>query len=63
MGIIAWIILGLVAELVAKILVPGRDPQGQQSALGPLGRPQVMLPTSSPSSRPGSRSGPGRGDG
>jgi uncharacterized membrane protein YeaQ/YmgE (transglycosylase-associated protein family) len=28
MGIIAWIILGLVAGMVAKMLVPGRDPQG-----------------------------------
>ena len=28
MGIIAWIILGLVAGLVARALVPGKDPQG-----------------------------------
>ncbi|MEV1171420.1 GlsB/YeaQ/YmgE family stress response membrane protein [Nonomuraea sp. NPDC049784] len=28
MGIIAWIILGLVAGLVARMLVPGEDPQG-----------------------------------
>lgn len=28
MGIIAWIILGLVAGMVAKKLIPGRDPQG-----------------------------------
>ncbi|WP_424534283.1 GlsB/YeaQ/YmgE family stress response membrane protein [Sphaerisporangium viridialbum] len=28
MGIIAWIILGLVAGVVARMLVPGRDPQG-----------------------------------
>lgn len=28
MGIIAWIILGLVAGAIAKALVPGRDPQG-----------------------------------
>ena len=28
MGIIAWIILGLVAGVVARTLVPGRDPQG-----------------------------------
>ena len=28
MGIIAWIILGLVAGIIAKMLVPGRDPQG-----------------------------------
>ncbi|TMQ92165.1 GlsB/YeaQ/YmgE family stress response membrane protein [Actinomadura soli] len=28
MGIIAWIILGLVAGFIAKALIPGRDPQG-----------------------------------
>jgi uncharacterized membrane protein YeaQ/YmgE (transglycosylase-associated protein family) len=28
MGIIAWIILGLVSGLVATMLVPGRDSQG-----------------------------------
>ncbi|MGN9847427.1 GlsB/YeaQ/YmgE family stress response membrane protein [Nonomuraea sp. H19] len=28
MGIIAWIILGLVAGAVARMLVPGKDPQG-----------------------------------
>jgi uncharacterized membrane protein YeaQ/YmgE (transglycosylase-associated protein family) len=28
MGIIAWIILGLVAGMVAKMLVPGRDSHG-----------------------------------
>ena|SRR5581483_741473 len=28
MGIIAWIILGLLAGMAAKMLVPGRDPQG-----------------------------------
>jgi uncharacterized membrane protein YeaQ/YmgE (transglycosylase-associated protein family) len=28
MGIIAWIILGLVAGMVAKMLVPGRDRHG-----------------------------------
>ncbi|TDE36485.1 GlsB/YeaQ/YmgE family stress response membrane protein [Actinomadura sp. 6K520] len=28
MGIIAWIILGLIAGAIAKALVPGRDPQG-----------------------------------
>ncbi|TDB88228.1 GlsB/YeaQ/YmgE family stress response membrane protein [Actinomadura sp. KC216] len=28
MGIIAWIILGLVAGVIARALVPGEDPQG-----------------------------------
>ncbi|MBC6459120.1 GlsB/YeaQ/YmgE family stress response membrane protein [Actinomadura sp. HBU206391] len=28
MSIIAWIILGLVAGMVARMLVPGKDPQG-----------------------------------
>lgn len=28
MGVIAWIILGLVAGMIAKMLVPGRDSQG-----------------------------------
>ncbi|MEV0407314.1 GlsB/YeaQ/YmgE family stress response membrane protein [Actinoallomurus sp. NPDC050550] len=28
MGIIAWIILGLVAGMVARMLVPGRDRNG-----------------------------------
>jgi uncharacterized membrane protein YeaQ/YmgE (transglycosylase-associated protein family) len=28
MGIISWIILGLLAGLVAKFLLPGRDPGG-----------------------------------
>jgi uncharacterized membrane protein YeaQ/YmgE (transglycosylase-associated protein family) len=28
MGIIAWIILGLAAGMVAKMLVPGRDREG-----------------------------------
>ncbi|MFI6986345.1 GlsB/YeaQ/YmgE family stress response membrane protein [Embleya sp. NPDC050154] len=28
MGIIAWIILGLIAGVIAKLLVPGRDPGG-----------------------------------
>jgi uncharacterized membrane protein YeaQ/YmgE (transglycosylase-associated protein family) len=28
MGVIAWIVLGLVAGMIAKALVPGRDPQG-----------------------------------
>jgi uncharacterized membrane protein YeaQ/YmgE (transglycosylase-associated protein family) len=28
MGIIAWIVLGLVAGMIAKMLVPGRDREG-----------------------------------
>ncbi|WTW95878.1 GlsB/YeaQ/YmgE family stress response membrane protein [Streptomycetaceae bacterium NBC_01309] len=28
MGIIAWIVLGLVAGVIAKMLVPGKDPGG-----------------------------------
>jgi uncharacterized membrane protein YeaQ/YmgE (transglycosylase-associated protein family) len=28
MGIIAWIILGLIAGAIAKFLMPGRDPGG-----------------------------------
>ncbi len=28
MGIFAWIILGLIAGLIAKFLMPGRDPGG-----------------------------------
>jgi uncharacterized membrane protein YeaQ/YmgE (transglycosylase-associated protein family) len=28
MGILAWIVLGLVAGLIAKFLIPGNDPGG-----------------------------------
>jgi uncharacterized membrane protein YeaQ/YmgE (transglycosylase-associated protein family) len=28
MGIIAWIVFGLIAGLIAKFLMPGRDPGG-----------------------------------
>jgi uncharacterized membrane protein YeaQ/YmgE (transglycosylase-associated protein family) len=28
MGIFSWIILGLVAGVIAKLLLPGRDPGG-----------------------------------
>ncbi|MEB8337560.1 GlsB/YeaQ/YmgE family stress response membrane protein [Streptomyces endophyticus] len=28
MGIISWIILGLIAGAIAKLLLPGRDPGG-----------------------------------
>jgi uncharacterized membrane protein YeaQ/YmgE (transglycosylase-associated protein family) len=28
MGLIAWIVLGLIAGLIAKALVPGKDPGG-----------------------------------
>ena len=28
MGIIAWIVFGLLAGIVAKLIMPGRDPGG-----------------------------------
>ncbi len=28
MGFVAWIVLGLVAGVVAKVIMPGRDPGG-----------------------------------
>lgn len=28
MGIISWIVLGLIAGLIAKVLMPGKDPGG-----------------------------------
>ena len=28
MGIIAWIVFGLIAGVIAKLLMPGRDPGG-----------------------------------
>lgn len=28
MGLISWIVFGLIAGLIAKMLVPGRDPGG-----------------------------------
>jgi uncharacterized membrane protein YeaQ/YmgE (transglycosylase-associated protein family) len=28
MGIIAWIVLGLIAGAIAKLIMPGRDPGG-----------------------------------
>ncbi|MGH8495694.1 MAG: GlsB/YeaQ/YmgE family stress response membrane protein [Gammaproteobacteria bacterium] len=28
MGVIAWIILGLIAGIIAKLIMPGKDPGG-----------------------------------
>ncbi|HZT18657.1 MAG TPA: GlsB/YeaQ/YmgE family stress response membrane protein [Dongiaceae bacterium] len=28
MGVLSWIVLGLIAGLVAKLIMPGRDPGG-----------------------------------
>ena len=28
MGIVAWIVLGLIAGLLAKLIMPGKDPGG-----------------------------------
>lgn len=28
MGLIAWIVMGLIAGVIAKLLMPGRDPGG-----------------------------------
>lgn len=33
MGIIGWLILGLVAGAIARFLVPGRDPMGLAGTL------------------------------
>ena len=39
MGIIAWIIFGLIAGIIAKVIVPGKDPGGiiVTSIIGILG--------------------------
>ena len=28
MGIVAWIVLGLIAGILAKLIMPGKDPGG-----------------------------------
>ncbi|MGH8972909.1 MAG: GlsB/YeaQ/YmgE family stress response membrane protein [Acidimicrobiia bacterium] len=33
MGIIGWLVLGLVAGAIARLLVPGRDPMGWGATL------------------------------
>ena len=42
MGIIGWIILGLLAGLIAKAILPGEDPGGiiVTTLLGIVGRPR-----------------------
>ena len=39
MGIISWLVFGLIAGLVAKIIMPGKNPQGclVTTALGIVG--------------------------
>ncbi|AOM00658.1 GlsB/YeaQ/YmgE family stress response membrane protein [Cobetia marina] len=39
MGIIAWIIFGLIAGIIAKVIMPGKDPGGiiVTSIIGILG--------------------------
>lgn len=34
MGIISWIILGLIAGAVAKVIMPGKDPGGLVITIG-----------------------------
>jgi uncharacterized membrane protein YeaQ/YmgE (transglycosylase-associated protein family) len=34
MGIITWIVLGLIAGLLAKLIMPGRDPGGLLVTIG-----------------------------
>jgi uncharacterized membrane protein YeaQ/YmgE (transglycosylase-associated protein family) len=37
-GIIGWIVFGLIVGVVAKFLMPGRDPGGSRSSWALLGR-------------------------
>ena len=39
MGILSWIVFGLIAGIIAKVLMPGRDPGGMimTCALGIVG--------------------------
>ena len=47
MGIVGWLILGLVAGAIARLLVPGRDPLGWGGTLL-LGLAGSLLGGSSP---------------
>lgn len=59
MGVIAWLVLGLLAGAIAKAVLPGRDPGGLigTTAIGivgtdrPLGRSLRVTPTQNPSNR------------
>jgi uncharacterized membrane protein YeaQ/YmgE (transglycosylase-associated protein family) len=46
MGILAWIILGLIAGAIAKAIMPGKDPGGfiVTALIGIVGRGHRRLP-------------------
>ena len=37
MGVLSWIVFGLIAGIIAKLLMPGRDPGGSTMLLGVTG--------------------------